>query len=83
MDALVEEVLKEFLLDVPLVGKNFAVEHFGEDLPHPGTPVVYVCGSQAAGEHVAHIVAQQMQLEAMTPTRRSLSVLGKSIKHLV
>ena len=35
VDALVEEVLKEFLLDVTLVGKNFAVEYFGEDLPHP------------------------------------------------
>ena len=45
MDALVEEVLKEFLLDVPLVGKNFAVEHFGEDLPHPRVSVVFVCGS--------------------------------------
>ena len=44
VDALVEEVLKEFLLDVPLVGKNFAVEHFGEDLPHPRISVVYVCG---------------------------------------
>ena len=29
---LVEEVLKEILLDVPLVGKHFAVEHLGEDL---------------------------------------------------
>ena len=35
MDALVEEVLKEFLLDVALIGKYFAVEHLGEDLPHP------------------------------------------------
>jgi hypothetical protein len=45
VDALVEEVLKEFLLDVPLVGKNFAVEHFGEDLPHPRVSVVFICGS--------------------------------------
>ena len=45
MDALVEEVLKEFLLAVPLVGKDFAIEHFGEDLPHPRVSVVYVCGS--------------------------------------
>ena len=35
VDALVEEVLKEFLLDVALVGKYFAVEHLGEDSPHP------------------------------------------------
>ena len=83
MDTLVEEVFKEFLLDVPLVGKHFAVEHFGEDLPHHGIPVVHVCGSQAEGEHVAHLVAQQMQLETMTPAHRSLSVLGKSIKDLV
>ena len=45
MDALVEEVLKELLLDVALIGKYFAVEHFGEDLPHPRVPVVHVCGS--------------------------------------
>ena len=45
VDALVEEVLKEFLLDVTLAGKNFAVEHFGEDLPHPRVSVVYVYGS--------------------------------------
>ena len=45
MDALVEEVLKELLLDVALIGKYFAVEHLGEDLPHPRVPVVYVYGS--------------------------------------
>jgi len=57
MDALVEEVLKEFLLDVAFVGKNFAVEHLGEDPPHPGVSVIYVCGSQAEGEYIAHLVA--------------------------
>ena len=45
MDALVEEVLKEFLLDVALIGKYFAVENLGEDLPHTRVSVVYVCGS--------------------------------------
>ena len=40
-------------------------------------------GGQAEGQYVAHLIAQQMQLEAMTPTHRSLSVPGKSIKHLV
>ena len=38
MDTLVEEVLKELLLDVALIGKYFAVEHLGEDLPHPSAP---------------------------------------------
>ena len=46
VDTLVEEVLKEFLLDVALVGKHFAVEHLGEDLPHPRVPVVHVCGGR-------------------------------------
>jgi len=45
MDALVEEVLKELLLDVALIGKYFAVEYLGEDLPHPRVSVVHVCGS--------------------------------------
>ena len=40
-------------------------------------------GVRQKGEYVAHLVAQQMQLEAMIPAHRSLSVLGKSIKHLV
>ena len=44
VDALVEEVLKEFLLDVAFVGKYFAVEHLGEDLPYPRVPVVFVAG---------------------------------------
>ena len=44
VDALVEEVLKEFLLDVALIGKYFAVEHLGEDSPQPRVPVVHVCG---------------------------------------
>ena len=45
MNVLVEEVFKETLLDVALVGKHFAVEHLGEDPPHPGGSVVHVCGS--------------------------------------
>ena len=45
MDGLVEEVLKELLLDVALIGKYFAVENLGEDLLHSRVPVVYVCGS--------------------------------------
>ena len=36
VDTLVGEVLKEVLLNVTLVGKHFAVEHLGEDPPHPG-----------------------------------------------
>lgn len=42
VDTLVEEILKENLFDVPFVGKNSAVEHLGEDLPHPRGSVVYV-----------------------------------------
>ena len=45
MDALVEEVLKEFLLDVAFVGKHFSVEHLSEDLSHPRVSVVHVCGT--------------------------------------
>ena len=45
VDALVEEVLKESLLDVALIGKHFAVEYLDEDLPHPRVSVVHVCGS--------------------------------------
>ena len=34
VDALVEEVLKEFLLDVALVGKHFTVEHLCKYRPY-------------------------------------------------
>ena len=60
MDALVEEVLEEALLDVAPVGKHFTVEHFREHLPHPGVPVVHVCRGKAEGEDVALLVAQQV-----------------------
>ena len=83
MNALVEEVLKEFLLDVALASKHIAVEHLGEVPPHPRASVVHACGSQAECEYTTHLVAQQMKLEAMTPPHRSLSVLGKSTKQLV
>ena len=83
VNALVEEVLKEFLLDVALASKHIAVEHLGEVPPHPRASVVHACGSQAECEYTTHLVAQQMKLEAMTPPHRSLSVLGKPIKDLV
>ena len=47
VDALVEQVLEEALLDVHLVGKHFAVEEPGEDLPHAGDSVVYAYESLA------------------------------------
>ena len=83
VDALVEEALEEALLDVPPVGKHLAVEHLREHLPHFGISVVHVCGGKAECEDVALLVAQQVQLETVAPSHRTLPVPGKSVEHLV
>ena len=58
VDTLVEEVLKEILLDVAFVGKHFAVEHLCEDRPYPFVPVIDVGWCETEGHYVIHVVAQ-------------------------
>ena len=83
VDALVEEVLKEFLLDVPLVGKRFSVEHLSEYASHLGG-----CHPRLRGVRQKVITSpmslhNRCNLKPWCQPIVSLSALGKSVEHLV
>ena len=73
-DTLTEQTLEEFLFDVSSVSKY---------RPHSPVPVIYVCPCKTERYHFPGIIAEQMQLESMTPAHGTLSVLGKTDKNLV
>ena len=83
MDTLFKESLKEFFLDVSPVCKYLPEEFLGEDTPYSLIPVVYVRPCKTECDDFSTVVAQQVQLEAMTPAHGTLSVLGKAGKDLI
>ncbi|GAB6977291.1 hypothetical protein JCM15124A_22000 [Prevotella falsenii] len=83
LNTLAEQTLEEFLFDVSSVGKYLPIENFAKYRPYPTVPVIYVCTCKTERYHFTGIIAEQMQLEPMTPTHGTLSVLGKTGKDLV
>lgn len=83
MYAPVEEVLEERLFDVSPVGEDLSVEFFGEDCPHPFVPVIHICACKTKGYDLSAVIAQKVQLEAVTPSHRPLAVRRQALEHLV
>ena len=83
LNTLTEQILEEFLLDVASVSKNLSVENLCKYRPHSTIPVIYVCSCKTECYHFTGIIAEQMQLESMTPTHGTLSTLGEPCKDLV
>lgn len=83
MDALVEEMLEECLLDVASVGEHLPIEFPGEHLPHSVVPVVDVRPCKTECYHLSGIVAKKVQLEAVAPTHGALPVPGQALEDLV
>ena len=82
-DTLTEQTFEEFLFDVSPVSKYLSIENLCKYRPYSTVPVIYVCPCKTEGYHFTGIIAEQMQLESMTPAHGTLSVLGKTGKHLV
>ena len=82
-DTLTEQTLEEFLFDVSSVSKYLSIENLCKYRPHSAVPVIYVCPCKTECYHFPGIIAEQMQLESMTPAHGTLSVLGKTDKNLV
>ena len=82
LNTLTEQTFEEFLFDVSSVSKYLPIENLGKYLPHPAVPVIYVYPCKPEGYHFTGIIAEQMQLESMTPAYGTLSVLGKTGKDL-
>ena len=81
-DTLTEQTLEEFLFDVSSVSKYLSIENLCKYRPHSSIPVIYVCPCKTECYHFPGIIAEQMQLESMTPAHGTLSVLGKTSKDL-
>ena len=73
-------LLEEFFLDISPVGEHLPVEVFNEYTPHP---VIHICPCKAEGYHIPRIVAQQVQLETVTPAYCAFSVLGQPRENFV
>ena len=81
-DTLTEQTLEEFLFDVSSVSKYLPIENLCKYRPHSAIPVIYVCPCKTECYHFPRIIAEQMQLESMTPAHGTLAVLGKTGKDL-
>ncbi len=83
LNTLTEQTLEEFLFDVSPVSKYLSIENLCKYRPHSAVPVIYVCPCKTECYHFPGIIAEQMQLESMTPAHSTLAVLGKTGKDLV
>lgn len=83
LNTLTEQILEKFLFDVSSVSKYLSVENLCKYRPHSTIPVIYVCSCKSECYHFTGIIAEQMQLESMTPAHGTLSVLGKTSKNLI
>lgn len=83
MYAPVKEVLKQGLLDISPVCEDLSVEFLGEDRPHPFVPVVNVCACKTKCYDFSAVIAQKVQLEAVTPSHRPLAVGCYALEDLV
>ena len=81
-DTLTEQTLEEFLFDVAPVSKYLSIENLCKYRPHSSIPVIYVCPCKTECYHFTGIIAEQMQLESMTPAHGTLAVLDKTGKNL-
>ena|GEM_PF-3144717 len=83
LDALIEQVLKEFLLDVSSISEDLPKQDLCKHRPYPTIPVIHICSCKTERYHFNRIIAEQVQLESMAPAHGALSVLGKAGKDFV
>lgn len=81
--SIVEERVEEFPAGVSPVGEHLAVEFFGEHPPDILVPVIDVSSCKTERYHLFQVVAEQVRLEAVTPSNRALSVFGNADEDLV
>ena len=81
--AVLEEHVEELGRDVSPVGKQLTVEPFCQNSPHLWIPVVHMGTCETEGYDFPPVVADEVQLETVTPSHRSLSVSGQPLEHFV
>ena len=80
---VLKEHLEQSRRDVSPVCKEFAVEGLCQDGPDLRIPVVHVGSCEAERDDLSPVIADKMQLEAVTPSHRPLPVCGQSLEDLV
>lgn len=83
MYAAIKERLEEFLLYISPVGEDLPVKMFGKHTPYPVITIVNVSRCQTESYDLSGVVANEVQLEAVTPSHRAFSIFCKTGKHLV
>ena len=58
LNTLTEEILEEFLLDVPSVSKYLSIEHLCKYSPYSTILVIYVCPCKTECQHFSGIIAK-------------------------
>lgn len=80
---VLEQAVEQFLRDIPLVGKQLAIQPFCQYLEHLRILVAHVCPGKQERDNLTPIIASQMQLEAVAPTHCPLAIGGNTLEHLV
>ena len=81
--APVKQALEKLGADVSPVCEHLSVQMPCEDCPNSLVPVVYVCLCKTKRYDLSAVVANDVQLEAVAPAHRTLSVGGQPIEHFV
>lgn len=83
MYSILKEHVEEPWRNVSPVGKELSVEVLCQYSPYFGIPVIDVGPREAECDDLAPVVADQMQLEAVTPSHRPLPVCGHPLEDFV
>ena len=83
LDAVHEKSGEEVLADVSLVPDQLSEDPLDEGFVPEGIPVVNIARREHEAQELSLFAADQMQLEAVEPSHRTLSPLGEPLEDLV
>ena len=83
LNAVHKEFGEDVLTDISLVSDKFAEDLLDEGFVPQGLAVINIARREHEVQEVALLVADKMQLEAVEPSHRALTALGKPFEHLV
>lgn len=83
MHPIGKERIEQLGRDVSSVGKKFPVNSLTQYCPDLRVSVIHVSSCKTEHYNLPSVVADKMQLEAVAPSHRALTVCGKAGKNLV
>ena len=83
LNAVEEEFAEEILAYVTSVTDKFAVELLGEPFHLQGLAVIHIAWREHEVDDLAHLIADDVQLEPIEPPNRAVASLGETLECLV